>query len=456
MYKLRKGVFETNSSSTHSFIINRKVQNPIQLELTNGDLILNFEQLEFDWACVKYNEFDIKLNYYVSSCYNNPLKLKILHILLKEVTGANNVIFNFPVNSNGAILYSNIDNQSSNFYRVINTYEDLYCYLFNPNSYLLLGSDNGYWEHFLYEGLTLHLEDIEFTKTLASYMNGNVYVEISNDGTRRLICLENEMFLESPISLDLKVTNYCDMNSICKYCHESSNLKGKHSDISFIKNYLESLPKGVEIAIGGGSTLDYIYIEELLEFCYIQELICNITVNQLHLERQKNLISKFIDINYINGLGISYRDKNLPILFQEYNDTIVHLIAGVHNINDLDYLVSIGFKKFLILGYKTYGMGIKYYNDNSSSILINIKSFKDKILTYDDNIILAFDTLAIEQLELRKEIKLEDWNNLYQFDEGIATMYVDGVNKTYCKSSYNKERSNCTSNILLDFLELRL
>ena len=48
---------------------------------------------------------------------------------------------------------------------------------------------------------------------------------------------------------------------------------------------------------------------------------------------------------------------------------------------------------------------------------------------------VAFDNLAVRQLDLRKNLPGEDYDKLYMGDDGEFTMYIDMVEKKYGKSS---------------------
>lgn len=57
---------------------------------------------------------------------------------------------------------------------------------------------------------------------LNQYINGNTLVTIYNDGTK-IREYNKDPQPEFPESIDLKITDYCDMG--CPYCHESSTKK---------------------------------------------------------------------------------------------------------------------------------------------------------------------------------------------------------------------------------------
>lgn len=59
-----------------------------------------------------------------------------------------------------------------------------------------------------------------------TYKNGNTSVTLYNDGTK-VREYEGTPNIVHPESIDVKITNYCDLG--CAYCHESSTTEGKHA-----------------------------------------------------------------------------------------------------------------------------------------------------------------------------------------------------------------------------------
>lgn len=79
--------------------------------------------------------------------------------------------------------------------------------------------------------------------TISQYKNGDFTFTLLNDGT---LVKEGEGKCDFPHSLDIKITDWC--NAGCAYCHEDSTTKGKHGNTSFIKEVLDQLPGGQELA----------------------------------------------------------------------------------------------------------------------------------------------------------------------------------------------------------------
>lgn len=273
---------------------------------------------------------------------------------------------------------------------------------------------------------------------LAQYKNGNTIVTLLKDGTK--IRKWNDIAKpELPESIDLKITDYCDAG--CPWCHEKSTTQGIHADINNVLKVTEGLHEGTELAIGGGNPLDFPNLEELLIKLKARGLICNLTVNSVHLEKHEERLYKLMRKYLVYGLGISYTpkfdqyfQKNNPRLIYdgEISDRVViHLIAGIH---DYKLLKKYNFFKFLVLGYKTFGFGVDYKN---SKIEKGIKKWRYFIGHYlsDEYAKISFDNLGLEQLKIKNLLTEEDWNSRFMGEDGTFTMYVDAVKMEYAKTS---------------------
>lgn len=132
---IRKGVFETNSSSCHSLSIDNTADVLDTLYPNEeGNIIL--EGGEFGWEWFKHNDAKTKANYASIALKNNP---DILIKVIKEQTGCNDVIIHTS-DDYSSPYYSYIDHES---YGVCPTDEkSLKNFIFNKNSWLFGGNDN--------------------------------------------------------------------------------------------------------------------------------------------------------------------------------------------------------------------------------------------------------------------------------------------------------------------------
>ena len=54
--------------------------------------------------------------------------------------------------------------------------------------------------------------------------------------------------------------------------------------------------------------------------------------------------------------------------------------------------------------------------------------------------IVSFDNLALEQLNVKRLLSSEEWNNFYMGDDGKFTFYIDLVKGEFAKNSLSQER----------------
>ena len=96
---------------------------------------------------------------------------------------------------------------------------------------------------------------------LGTYVNGNTIVAIYKDGTKERYIKSGEIPApEFPESIDLKITNKCDIS--CQFCAEGSTPDG--ADACLDDSLLDSIPPYTELAIGGGNPLKHPCLLEFL------------------------------------------------------------------------------------------------------------------------------------------------------------------------------------------------
>ncbi len=285
-------------------------------------------------------------------------------------------------------------------------------------------------------------------KILSHYHNGNYTVILYSDGTKVKRTRAKEFIAMFPDSMDLKITDYCDMN--CPMCHEKSSVNGKHGNLN--EEFLTTLKKGTELAIGGGNPLSHPDLVPFLIRMKEQGGICNLTVNEAHLLKYQALIEDLISQKLIYGLGVSIKAYNhYSVEFaKSYNNTVLHVINGIFT--DYDKISNQGLK-ILILGYKRFGKGKDYY---SEAIEKEMQKTKDLLPSLVDKFdCISFDNLALEQLDVKSIIPNDEYEKIYMGDDGEATMYIDLVNRQFAKSSTSVDRYPLEKDIKTMFSKIR-
>jgi hypothetical protein len=270
---------------------------------------------------------------------------------------------------------------------------------------------------------------------LHQYQNGNCSVSIFPDGTK-IRDWEGVARPEFPESIDVKCTDWCDAG--CAWCHEKSTKNGKHANIEILENMINGLPAGVEIALGGGDPISYPELERFLRNAKSRGLIVNITVNAKHIERSLSVINRLRSEKLVYGIGISYNGEYHPHIEKTVDEnTVIHVIAGVNSTEEILRLPRNW--KILVLGYKNYGFGEKYYK--SRPVQLELDKWKYWIGRIMRRFHVSFDNLALSQLNVKQYLSEDDWDINYMGDDGKFTMYVDAVTVEYAKSSTSVRRN---------------
>lgn len=273
------------------------------------------------------------------------------------------------------------------------------------------------------------------------YWNGNGYCELNKkNGTMITTVLTDEDFKpEFPLNCDMEISKKCTNG--CAFCYAGCTPKGKHANIKkFIKNknsFLYSLHEGTELALNGNEPL-HPDLELLLNFCKERGIVANLTVHENTLLKHKEQIEGWLNNNLLHGIGISPcgYTKEMIKWCQKHPTAVIHTIAGITTPVNYRTLREKNLK-ILILGYKDFGRGITYKNDNMANIIkYNIDWLKDIIKDMlKDFKVVSFDNLAIEQLNPKEWLTEKQWKSFYRGDDGHHTLYIDLVNQTFAKNS---------------------
>ena len=266
-----------------------------------------------------------------------------------------------------------------------------------------------------------------------------------------------------PESMDIKICDRCSVG--CPQCHENSTPDGKLGDI-MSESFIDKLHPYTELALGGGNPLEHPSLVPFLEKCQKLQLIPSMTVNQFHFMKHKNFIKALVDKRLIYGLGVSLvsvTDEFISAL-KEFPNAVIHVINGIVHPTQLEELAYHNLK-VLILGYKEFRRGKDMYNQQGD-IIEKVKSMLyDALPTMIDQSwfeVVSFDNLAIQQLNVKRLMSDEDWEQFYMGDDGqdgnmtSASMYVDMVNREFAKNSTSTERYPLEDNIVDMFNKLRV
>ena len=278
------------------------------------------------------------------------------------------------------------------------------------------------------------------------YYNGNYTVMIDiDDGTKIRETQCDEFIPSFAEGVDVKITDKCDGG--CAFCYEGCTPNGKHGDILNPK-FLDTLHPYTELAINGND-LSHPGLVPFMHKMKEKNVILNMTVNQMHFERHFDIIKEWIDNKLIYGLGISLRKptKEFVAKVQQFPNAVIHTINGVLSADDYELLKDNNLK-VLILGYKHLRRGVDYFNSNEEDIMKNMDWLYDgleEILNHFN--VVSFDNLAIEQLNVKRLLSEDKWEEFYMGDDGNYTFYIDMVEDVFARNSLSMERWPIMDNI---------
>ena len=286
---------------------------------------------------------------------------------------------------------------------------------------------------------------------LGQYQNGNYSVKIYADGTKIRETDDNKFVAEFPESMDLKITNMCDVG--CSFCHEKSVPNGRHGDMLNLE-FINTIHPFTEVAIGGGDPMAYPYIVAFLQNLKSRHIIANMTVHHSSFLKNRMLIDQLIRNRLIWGLGVSVIDPTEEFMsaISGYENAVVHVINGVMPVENLRKMYDRNIK-VLILGYKQFGRGKEYYCEETIKNMADMD--KELPTALKHFAVLSFDNKAVQQLRAKRLVSDEEWQEHFMGEDGFYTMYIDAVERKFAKNSTSEARGDLLDNIDDMFLAVK-
>lgn len=270
---------------------------------------------------------------------------------------------------------------------------------------------------------------------IGKYTNGNVNTRIYSDGTKIRETMDDEFKPEFPENFDCNISTYCTNG--CAFCYAGCSEKGRDANLMSFTNIWDNLHPYTEIALNLNSNIPA-HFTEFLVMLKEKRVIANVTVNQKQLVEFWDYLLELTEKKLIHGIGISLNNIDELIgldIPKHFPNAVIHTIVGITT--DIEYTkLADGRHKVLILGYKNVGRGTKYYFNKMNSyydcfgwLNKNLEFLMDKFK------VLSFDNLALEQLNVKRLLTPEQWEQFYMGDDGSFTLYVDLVSETFARNS---------------------
>lgn len=270
-------------------------------------------------------------------------------------------------------------------------------------------------------------------KLLAKYQNGNLTTKIYDDGTRIRETEDDEFKPAFAENVDVHTSDRC--NNGCNFCYANCTPKGKFGQLSGW-HFLETLHPGTEMALNLNFPMPNDFFD-FLRYLKSQGIITNVTVNQNHFDIYEDVIKQMYDEELIHGLGVSltYSSRFFIKRIQKYPNAVIHVINGIFNDVQYDMLKDNGLK-ILILGYKDVGRGVLYHDKEDFHIKNNQQWLYDNLEEVIKHFnVTSFDNLALEQLDVRRLLTDDQWDEFYSGNDGSFTFFVNLVDGYFAKNS---------------------
>lgn len=270
-------------------------------------------------------------------------------------------------------------------------------------------------------------------KLLGQYRNGTYFVSIYNDGTKVRMAPDDVFIPDFAENVDVQTSNRCNNN--CSFCYAGCTPDGSFGKLLGWR-FLESLHPYTEMALNLNFPVQDDFID-FLKYLKTKKVIANITVNQNHFEQHEPYIKSLYEQDLIHGLGVSLVKPTVDFInkIKCYPDAVIHVINGIVTPWQLDRMSNNGLK-LLILGYKDIGRGVDYKSDHSDKIETNQRYISNHIEELIKKFkVISFDNLALEQINVKRLLSDEQWEEFYMGDDGTVTFFINLVDGYFAANS---------------------
>ena len=234
--------------------------------------------------------------------------------------------------------------------------------------------------------------------------------------------------------------DYYANNILVHNCYEGCTANSKHGDL-FKYPFINTLHAYTELALNGND-LDHPDIEKFLEFLKEKKVFANITVNQNQFFANYDRIKDWQEKKMVYGIGVSLQNATDELIekMNSIPNTVLHTIVGILTEDDIMKLKDHNIK-ILLLGYKQLQRGVNYLNSHNDEVNKNKQYVYDNLSDITNWFkVVSFDNLAIEQLDVKRIVPENEWEEFYMGDDGGYTFYIDMVKGEFSKNSIAQDR----------------
>ena len=263
-----------------------------------------------------------------------------------------------------------------------------------------------------------------------SYRNGN-YVVMFNaeNGTKIRHTKYDEFVPEFAECIDVSCTEKCDGG--CSYCYINATPNGKHGNLINAK-WVDTLHSYTEVALNIND-MSHPDLLPFLEKLKSKKVFANVTINQKHFMQHLTELKRLSDEKLVYGIGVSLVDPTDEFIeaVKSIPNIVIHTINGVLTCKQIEALADKDLK-LLILGYKHLERGVDYHRNNQDKIEDNQRYLYENIDKYFNRFkVISFDGLSITQLDVKRFLSDDEYEEIFAGAEGEFTFYLDTVSETF-------------------------
>lgn len=259
-----------------------------------------------------------------------------------------------------------------------------------------------------------------------SYRNGNATVTIHENGIRT-VQHEGKLELDDPLNVEIKLT--------------TTSLRGRNPvdydgikcDYDKLKSITKTLPKGTELNLAINQIDEDLLI--FIDWCKDRVVLCNLTINQIHVEKHLQEIKDLIRKVSIRELRISIMDvetfNRLPQEILNYRNTVANVHVGIDSVEvipllDVHRINCIGFNE-----------EVETQSIFSKKVAQNFMHWKIETGNLISKSRIHFDKLATIQLDIYDYYTESELESITELEDDIV---VDLNDCTYSPSYYSTEK----------------
>ena len=246
----------------------------------------------------------------------------------------------------------------------------------------------------------------------------------------------------SPLLVDLKVTDFCDVG--CSYCYMGSTSSGQHADTGRLLEYVQQLGdmEVFELAIGGGEPTDHPDIDKIVGAAQKIGMSVGLTTRKVEQIADWENVPNAIAIS-VDGRGSAQQAiQDFRAIFGDNSmgspSLVIQIVDQTVDQKTFEQIAELCFESssysslidLTLLGFKQVGRGVGY----PLQLPIDIPACEEQ--DWWSQYGFRVDTAYVRN---HPDVQKRYHPKTFSSAEGAHSMYVDGVENTVAASSYSPE-----------------